>query len=87
LQKAFEAALTADSGALFSDGIIAEGECCEALRQMVEQRPPYELSTEMLSSASHIRLAPGDGISDERMEELLSKSDLGREVKKTKKAL
>ncbi len=79
LMKAFEAAIVADSVGMFSE---VEGECCGALRQMVEERPEHELSDELLASGGQGHLVPGDGISEERKNELLSKSDLGREVKK-----
>ena len=83
LQKAFAGALIADSAGRFSEG---EGDCCGALRQMVEERPAHELSEELLAGAAQGHLAPGNGISEERRNELLGKSDLGREVRKAKRS-
>ena len=82
LRKAFEAAVIADSLGKFAD---VEGECCDALREMVEQRPAHELAEDLLSASSISHVAAGDGISEERKSELLGKTDLGREVKKAKK--
>lgn len=84
LEKAFQAAIIVDSGASFSEGRAVEGECCQALRDMVEQRPAHELANELLGGLDTFHVAVGDGVSAERIDELLGKSDLGRAAKQAK---
>lgn len=89
LAKAFEAAFLADLVGEMSPGWqfaeSEEGEACASLRQMVEERPAHGLDQERLDGAER-NFAPADGVSEDRLNELLGKTDLGREVKKARKS-
>ncbi|MBS1716459.1 MAG: hypothetical protein JSS72_01855 [Armatimonadetes bacterium] len=87
LQALFAEALMADCGGLATfnaDGSLIEGPVCQALRTMVDQRPAHDLAAERIETRETEATFAIEGVPTKRRDDLLKKTDLGREALKRK---